>query len=135
VRRDGDRAVDLALGQHLHRPVAARQAGVAQHLRVDAALEVLARRQVADVDHRVDGAEDVGEAPLRHPADERHLAALEARTAAVAAARLLALLAAAGGLAQAGAGAAADALALLLAPLRRGQVVQLHDGSSTISTM
>ena len=75
----------------------------------------------ADVHDRVLDAEDVGEAALRDAADERHLAALEAGPLAVAGARLLALVAPAGGLAEARAGAAADALARVLAALWRGE--------------
>ena len=49
------------------------------------------------------------EAALRQAALQRHLAAFEADLVEAARARLLALVAAAGGLAQAGADAAADA--------------------------
>ena len=59
------------------------------------------------------------EAALRQPALQRHLAAFEADLVEAARARLLALVAAAGGLAEPGADAAADAAARLLAARRR----------------
>ena len=59
------------------------------------------------------------EAALRQPALQRHLAAFEADLVETARARLLALVAAARGLAQARADAAADAAAVLLARPRR----------------
>jgi len=51
--------------------------------------------------------ERIGEAALGNAPDERHLAALESRTHVTALARGLALAAAAGGLADAGAGTTA----------------------------
>ena len=107
---DGQRLRELAVAEDLDpscrrltRPRSAQRLG-----RRPSPLE--ARRARDEVHHRVLVLEDVGEAALRHPADERHLAAFEAGPAAVAGAGLLALLAAAGGLAVARARAAADAL-------------------------
>ena len=92
------------------------------------------RGESGDVDHRVLGAEAVGEAALGDAPDERHLAALETGTVAVAGARLLALVTLAGGLAEAGARAATDALARVLAAWGGGKLVQFHFASSTNST-
>jgi hypothetical protein len=81
--------------------------------------------ELAGVDRLLDRAEihlgiilgeDVVEAALRDPHVERHLAALEAEDGHAGAA-LLALLAAAGGLAEPGADAAADADARLAGAL------------------
>src|SRR6266849_5838694 len=76
-------------------------ARLAQNAFVDggAVIEAL---QIADVHDGVLFLEDVGESALRQTAVQRHLAALEAEHARVAGARLLPLLAAAGGLAVAG---------------------------------
>ena len=68
------------------------------------------RSRAVEVHDRVLVPEDVGEAALRQPAVERHLAAFEAALDLIARARLRALVAAAGGLAVARARAAADAL-------------------------
>src|SRR6185436_2816695 len=73
------------------------------------------RFEVADVDDVVDvGPGGLAEAALRHAAEERHLAALEGEGRLLGAgAGVLALAAAAGGLAVPAADAAADALLLL----------------------
>src|SRR4029077_21086291 len=101
---------------------------LAQRLGGDAPLHLGELRQVH---HRVLAAPDVGETALRNPADERHLAAFEAGPAAVAGAGLLPLLAAAGGLAEPGAGTAPHPLLRMLAPLGRGQLMQLHSSTSS----
>ena len=92
------------------------------------------RRESRDVDHRVLDPELVGETPLRDAPNERHLAALESGTVAVTGARLAALVTLSGGLAEAGTGAAADALARMLAAWGGGKLVQFHFASSTNST-
>src|SRR5688500_13670339 len=69
--------------------------------------------------------EDVVEAALRQPHVERHLAALEAGDR-YARARLGALLAAAGGLAEAGADAATDADAGLAGTIIVPEIVEFH---------
>src|SRR5204863_3220585 len=66
------------------------------------------------------------EAALRQPALQRHLAAFEADLVIAARARLLALVAAARGLAQARADAAADAATRLLGAFSRLDGVQFH---------
>ena len=68
-------------------------------------------------------------AQLGRPGEDRLLAALEAR--GDLGARLLALGPAAGGLAALAAGAAPDAPLRVRRALRRGEVVELHDTSST----
>ena len=65
-------------------------------------------------------------ATLRQAAIQRHLAALETDLVKAAGARLLALVAAAGGLAPAGTDAAADAMARTLAAGGGFQIVQAH---------
>src|SRR5262249_54940454 len=84
--------------------------------------------QVGDVDDRVHLAEAVVvEAALRGAAEQRHLAALEERAEHLGArAGVLALAAAAGGLAVARAGAPADALLLLALVDALGEVGQVH---------
>jgi hypothetical protein len=68
--------------------------------------------ELLEVHHRVFHAEDVVEAAPRKAAEERHLAAFEARLAGEAAAALLALFTAAGRFAEARARAAAHTLAV-----------------------
>src|SRR5215212_6947147 len=133
VRVDRQRLGDLALGEDLHGNVAARAEallleGVQRHVRalVEAGLEVL---QVDRLRVRAEGLEGhrllhVRTAQLAHPHVDRHLAALEPGAVLGARARAVALLAAAGGLAQARALAAADALARLARARRRLEGVQ-----------
>src|SRR5438876_3131713 len=77
----------------------------------------------------------VGEAPLGHPAVQRHLAALETLAVAEAAAALLPLLTPPRRLAQAAARTATHALALADAALGGPQVAQSHFDSLPQSTM
>src|SRR6185312_7980975 len=79
----------------------------------------------ADVHLGIVAGEDVVEAALRQPHVERHLAALEAGDRYTGA-RLGALLAAAGGLAEPGADSAADANARLTRALVIPEIVQFH---------
>src|SRR5690554_3211499 len=67
-----------------------------------------------------------GEAELRQTTLQRHLTALEAGLDAAAAARLLALVAAAAGLAQTGADATTDALLGVLGARCRAQAIEFH---------
>ena len=115
VDLDGHRALQLALAED-HDPVAvaAHEARLLQRGRVDHAGEPL---EIGHLDLLELAAVDVVEAELREAPLERHLAALEALEVHVAGAGLLALAAAAGGLAEAGRLATADALLLAVAPL------------------
>src|SRR3954471_20648545 len=79
----------------------------------------------ADVHFGIVAGEDVVEAALRQPHVERHLAALEA-VDRHARARLGALLATAGGLAEAGADSAADPDARLAGALIVPEIVEFH---------
>src|SRR6185295_13738832 len=120
-----------ALAEEAHAVLAAAgEAGRLQRRMVDHALRIerlgvdrLLDR--ADVHLGIIPGEDVVEAALRDPHVERHLAALEAEDRDAGAA-LLALLAAAGGLADAGADATADADAALAGALIVADVVQFH---------
>src|SRR6185295_8034512 len=127
VGRNLERLADLPVAQHLDRLALAHEAEIREEVGRDVGGELGELRQV---DHRVLGLEDVGEAALRDAADERHLAALEAGPRAGAGARLLPLLTASRRLADPRARPAADALPGVLAPLGRRQLVQLHDLSS-----
>ncbi len=100
---------------------------------LDADLRLGDPGQAVEVDDGVFGPEDVGEAALRDAADEGHLAALEVALAGIAAALELALAAAAGRLAPAGAGPAADPLAVLSRAFGGFQVAEVH-GFSDAST-
>src|SRR5207248_4829125 len=109
MRLHGQFALDLAGAQNLDLDASSRQAGLDQGLGVDLRA-VLEAAELGDVDHRVDLLERVLEAgQLGEALRKRHLPAFEAQAKALAA-RVLALLAAAGRLAPAGPGAAADAL-------------------------
>src|SRR6266576_2239405 len=101
----------------------AHQAGAEQRLRrhLDAVGE---QDEVAHVHDLRRLLERIGEAALGNAPDERHLAALEARTHLAALARGLALAAAAGGFADTGARAAAFADAGPVRAHRRLQIVQ-----------
>src|SRR5215207_7988491 len=129
VRVNRHRLGDLAAAQDLDRHVAAgreagrRHGGEVDRLRVRP--EHLERHR-----HLL-----VRPAQLAHPHVDRRLAALEACAVLRAGARPVALVAAAGGLAVAGAGAAADALAVLARARRGLEVVEPdgHDFSSTVT--
>ena len=85
-----------------------------------------ARRQRVEVHDLVIGPERVEEPALRHPAVQRHLAAFEAPLVLEAGARLRALRASAGRLAESRALTASHPLAGLLGALRRSEVAQIH---------
>ena len=110
VRRDGELLGELAVAEDLDAVDAALdELALAKRLLVDlgAGVEAL---ELADVDVGDDVGERVAEAALRQAALHRRLTALEVQLVDVALrASLLALLPAAGGLAEAGADAAADA--------------------------
>src|SRR5690606_22968946 len=114
VRMDGEVLRELAVAEDLDQVVAPLD----EALRLEG-LDVDRRAGVehlegADVDVRHAGGERVAEPALRQAALHRRLAAVEVQLVDVALRPgLLALLAAGGGLAHAGAGAATDALALL----------------------
>src|SRR5213075_1129794 len=82
--------------------------------------------EVRDVHYGVLFPEDVGEAALREAAVQRHLAAFESAHPREAGARLLPLLAPAGGLAVARSGTAADALLRVPCALLWFEVAQFH---------
>src|SRR6476661_5134369 len=123
--------LELALAEQAHAVLAAaREAGGLERVMVERALAI----ELAGIDRLLDRAdvhfgevfgEDVVEAALRQPHVERHLAALEAGDAD-ARARLGALLAAAGGLAESRADAAADAHAALPRALVIPEFVEFH---------
>src|SRR3990172_7854202 len=124
VRLHGVRALELALPQH-HEPVALafREARPLERGEIDHR----ARRQLLQAPdlHLLQlPPEDAVEAELRQAALERHLAALEPLEMHVTGARLLALGAAAGGLAEAAGLAATDALALAAGALRPLQLAE-----------
>ncbi len=99
VDADAHGALQLAAAEHDHAvAVAADEPGGLEGRRVDEPGEPL---EVADLDLLELAAEHGLEAELRQAALERHLAALEPLEVHVARAGLLALAAAAGGLAQA----------------------------------
>src|SRR4029450_5038810 len=123
VGGDGQSLLDLAVAQNLHGAVLARQPRGHQDFGIDGVAGV-ERGEVPQVHNVVLDAEDVGEAALGQPPVERHLAALEAALVPVAGAGLLALVAASGGLAVAGAGTAADTLAIVRGAGRRSEVVE-----------
>src|SRR5918999_5379657 len=129
----GERLAQVALAEHLDGHVAARgEPGLAQRVRGDLGARVEARLEVPQV-HRLGAGTELLErhrllhgraAQLAHPHVERVLAALEAHAPLVARAGAGALVTAAGGLAHAGALAAADPLALLARAGRRLQRVE-----------
>src|SRR5215216_1967613 len=144
VRVDGQRLLELTAAQDLDGHVPAlRQAGGSQRREVDRRARVEALLEVGEVDRlrvRPEHLERhrhllVRPAQLPHPHVDRRLAALEACAVLRAGARPVALVAAAGGLAVAGAGAAADALAVLARARRGLEVVEPdgHDFSSTVT--
>src|SRR5215207_1862402 len=144
VRVHRHRLGDLAAAQDLDRHVAAgREAGRRHGGGVDRGARVEPLFEVAEVDRlrvRPEHLERhrhllVRPAQLPHPHVDRRLAALEACAVLRAGARPVALVAAAGGLAVAGAGAAADALAVLARARRGLEVVEPdgHDFSSTVT--
>jgi hypothetical protein len=79
------------------------------------------------------GSRQRNETALRQAALQRHLAALEADLVEAAGARLLALVATPGGLAQAAADAAPDTLRSVLGAGARLQVVEFHAHSFPLS--
>src|SRR6185295_16575290 len=120
-----------ALAEEAHAVLAAAgEAGRLQRRMVDHALRI----ERLGIDQLLDRAqvhlgiilgEDVVEAALRDPHVERHLAALETEDGDAGAA-LLALLAAAGGLADPGADAAADADPALAGAFIVAEIVEFH---------
>ena len=123
---DDDRPRQLAAGQDLDRKL--EPAGDAlgeEHLGRDRAVDLQLSKS-AEIDDLPRRPVDVGETALvRHPLLDRQLAALESTPHAGTAARLLALGAAAGGLALAAAVAAADALAFSVRALAAAQIIQV----------
>src|SRR5262245_28797651 len=126
-----DLGLDLAAAEQAHAVTGAPQrTGLHQRLGVDDALGV----ELAGVDRALDAVEidlnqvereDIVEAALRQTAVQRHLAAFKALDAH-ARTRGLALAAAAGLLALAGADAAADAHALLARAGVVGEIGEFH---------
>src|SRR6476469_9406231 len=124
--------LELALAEQAHAVLAAaREAGGLERVMVERALAI----ELAGIDRLLDRAdvhfgevlgEDVVEAALRQPHVERHLTAFEAGDADTRAC-LGALLATAGGLAEAGTDTAADADAALARALVILEFVELHD--------
>src|SRR5437588_2088722 len=129
VRLDGDGLGQVAVAEDLETVLLALDGpGLDQLVEID--LGQAEALEDADVDERVLDAEGVGEPALGNPALQRHLAALEADEVHVAGAGLLALAAAAGGLAGAARLAATDPLLLFHAAAgRRGQLRQLIHSS------
>src|SRR5690349_6577251 len=128
VRLHGQGLGHFTTAEHLHqRRAAADDAGIAQrvHRHRRALLEQLL--ELIEVHDVVLGAEDVGEAALRHAPVQRHLAAFEAALVLPARARLRALVTASRGLAVARTRTAADALAIELGALGGLEIVQTHD--------
>src|SRR5918992_1184010 len=129
----GQRLAELAVAEHLDGHVAPRgEARVAQRVRRDLGARVEALLEVPQV-HRLGLRAELLErhrllhgraAELAHPHVDRVLPALEAHAPLVAGAGAGALVTAAGGLAHAGALAAADPLALLARAGRRLQRVE-----------
>ena len=92
--------------------------------------------ETADVHGQVLHAVEVAEAgQLRQTTGERRLAALEAGTLAATGTGLLAVHAATGGLAGAGSGAAAHALAVLRRALGRAQILEFHVSKSPFRSL
>src|SRR3954462_1680333 len=125
---DGELLGQRALREHLDRDVLARPEPLGFErverdlvARLEAPLEILEVDRLRVRAERLEGHRllHVRAAQLAHPPVDRHLAALEARAVLGARARARPLLAAARGLAEPGARAAAHALAGLAAP-RRG---------------
>src|SRR5205814_3382105 len=122
---------ELALAEQAHAILAAAsQAGALERVVIERGLDI----ELAGIDRLLDRAnvhlgivtrEDVVEAALRQPHVERHLTALEA-VDRHARARLGALLATPGGLAEPGADAAADANARLTRALVILDLIELH---------
>src|ERR1700722_18041530 len=127
VRLDGQGVVQLTAAQNLDAvELLTQQALQAQASKVHG----LAGRegsQGSDVDGHEAFSERILEADLGEAALQRHLSAFETLEVHVAAAGLLSLAATAGGLAQAGALAAPDALAFLGRAPWRLEVGEFHD--------
>src|SRR5207253_1911491 len=104
---------------------AANQAGAAQRRFVDGC-PVIEALQIGNFHDDVFFLEDVREAALGQTAMQRHLAAFESAHTAEAGARLLALFTAAGGLAVARSGAAADALLRVSGAFLRFEIAEFH---------
>src|SRR5258708_28094482 len=125
-RVHGELLGQLAVAEDLDAVVAALDySGLTQRRLVDrgAAFEAL---QIGQVHDRVVCLEDVRETALRQAPMQRHLATFEAEHAGVARARLLALLAAAGGLAVARAGTAPHTLLRVAGALLWFEVTEFH---------
>ena len=125
VRVDRNGLLDLAVGQHLHQPVALLQ---------DAMLRELVQRELllaelgdgVEAEDGVLHAEDVGEAALGQAAVQRHLAAFKAAHQAGARTRALTLVAAGGRLAHTRAHTATDALLVFVRLLGRLQIAEIQ---------
>ena len=132
VGPDRQLLAELAVAEDLDRVLAGREAGRLERLRGHLGAVVEAVLEVAEVDRlgvrpeRLEGHRHllVRAAQLPHPHVDRVLPALVADVALRARAGALALVAAAGGLAHAGAVPAPDALAVLAGARLRGQVVE-----------
>ena len=109
-------------------------AGVQDRLNVDDGA-VLKLVENGDVERIQRLREDVVEAPLRDAACQRHLAALEADAGAAAAARLLALVAAARGLAVTGGMASALALVNMGGAGYGRKIMDIHSQSPPYSSV
>src|SRR3982751_1312252 len=121
----GDRRQDFAVRQHLHRTLAPHESCRAQAVGRHLALDL---RELVEANHVRFLPERVREPPLRQPARERLLTALEARLAAaravMARARLDTLVALARRLTRARAGTAPEALAVPIAARHGREVVE-----------
>src|SRR4051812_49268204 len=125
MRLHGDLPCQIAAAQHLE-PVLELfdNAASEERLRREAvSFEMLER---ADIDDGVLFPENIGEATLRQAAVQRHLATLEAAQFAIAGDGLGTLGAAAGVLTPSASHTLADSLPLLLLPLWRAQITEIH---------
>src|SRR6266542_2247761 len=131
VHLHGDGALQRAVAEHHDAvAVAADEARLLQRGRVDHPGQPL---EIGHLDLLELAPVDVVETELRQAPLERHLPALEALEVHVARAGLLALTAAAGGLAEAGRLATTDPLLDAVRALGRLQVRQGHEGSPFIT--
>src|SRR5450759_2812426 len=117
VRGDDERLLELARTEDLHALARLLDTGVSESFERHGVARLEHALQSLDADRRPLLAEDVRESALRYAAVKRHLAAFVAAQVRIAAAGVLALMALARRLAEAGAGAAADT------PLRRGRAL------------
>src|SRR6185312_16896581 len=128
VRGDRQLALELAVAEDLDQLAALHEAVHAQVLEADLHLVLEDALEGLEADDLVDDLERaVGEAAFRNTPQKRRLAALEADELAVARAGALALLAARGGLAGAGALAHAEAHVLLARARRALEAVEVEE--------